>query len=104
MARLWIDGQVGISELGPVGLPRVVVSPNPFRRTTTVWLADGTAGGFLQVRDATGRRVRDLRLSESGNAIWDGRDQDGRRLPAGAYFIEARVGVARQVARVLIAR
>ena len=104
LARLRIDGQSGISELGSVSLPRVFVSPNPFQHTTTVWLKDCAAGCLLQVRDATGRRVRDLRLSESGNAIWDGRDQDGRRLPAGAYFIEARVGVARQVARVLIAR
>ncbi len=104
LARLRIDGQTGISELEPVGLPRLEVSPNPFRRTTTVCLTDWTAGRFLQIRDVTGRRVCDLRLSEFGNAVWDGRDQDGRRLPAGAYFIEARAGTGLRVARVLIAR
>lgn len=104
LARLRIDGQTGISELGSVGLPRLVVSPNPFRRTTTVCLGDWTASRLLQIRDATGRRVRDLRLSESGNAIWDGRDQAGRRLPAGAYFIEARTGAGRQVVQVLLTR
>lgn len=104
MARLRIDGQVGITEIRPVSLPRFEATPNPFRHTTTVCLKDWTSRCLLQIRDATGRRVRDLRLSESGNAVWDGRDQDGRRLPAGAYFIEARVGAARRVARVLMAR
>jgi hypothetical protein len=104
MARLRIDGRVGIAEIKPVGLPRLEVTPNPFRRTAMVCLGYGTSRGDLQIRDATGRCVRDLRLSESGNSIWDGRDQDGRRLPAGAYFIEARVGVQRSVVQVLLTR
>jgi hypothetical protein len=103
MARLRIDGRVGITELRPVGLPRLEVTPNPFRRTTLVSYRHGTSGS-LQIRDATGRRVRELRLSESGTAVWDGRDQAGRRLPAGAYFIEARVGVQRRVVQVLLTR
>jgi hypothetical protein len=104
MARLRIDGQVGITEVRPVGLPRLDVTPNPFRRTITVCLKRGTSSDELQIRDATGRRVRDVRLSASGSAIWDGRDQKGRRLPAGAYFIEARIGAGRQVVQVLLAR
>jgi hypothetical protein len=102
MARLRIDGAVGISELRPVGLPRLFVSPDPFRRSTTICFGGGMPSCRLQVRDATGRRVRDLRLSASGSAVWDGRDQAGRRLPAGAYFIEARVGTGRQVVQVLL--
>jgi hypothetical protein len=104
LARLRIDGQTGITELRPVGLPRLEASPNPFRRTTTVSLGHGTSRGLLQIRDATGRRVRELRLSESGTAAWDGRDQDGRRLPAGTYFVEVRAGAGRQAARVVMAR
>jgi hypothetical protein len=104
MARLRIDGRVGITEIRPVGLPRLEVTPNPFRRTAMVCLRHGTSWGDLQIRDATGRRVRDLRLSESGTALWDGRDQDGRRLPAGAYFIEARVGAQRRAVQVLLTR
>jgi len=79
------------------------VSPNPFRRTTMVCFGSGTSRS-LEVRDATGRRVRGLWLTESGSAVWDGRDTDGRRLPAGAYFIEARVGVQRRVVQVLLTR
>jgi hypothetical protein len=104
MARLRIDGQVGITEIRPVGLPRLEVTPNPFRRTTTVCFKHGTPQCLLEVRDVTGRRMRELRLPESGTAVWDGHDQDGRRLPAGAYFIEARTGTERRVVQVLMAR
>jgi hypothetical protein len=105
LARLRIDGRTGISELGVFDLPRLVVGPNPFSRTTVLCLKGRvTPGLLLQIRDATGRRVRELRLSEAGNAVWDGRDQGGRRLPAGAYFIEARVGAQRRVVQILLAR
>jgi hypothetical protein len=103
MARLRIDGQVGIREVTPTGLTRLEVIPNPFRRTAMVFLRHGSTRS-LQVRDATGRRVRELRPSESGSAVWDGRDQDGRRLPAGAYFVEARMGSECRVAGVLMVR
>jgi hypothetical protein len=105
MVRLAIDGRSGVGEPGSVGLPRLVVGPNPFSRTAVLYLEGRVMPNLLlQIRDATGRRVCELRLSEAGNAVWDGRDQDGRRLPAGAYFIEARVGTERRVARVLMVR
>ena len=102
MARLRIDGRTGITELGRVDLPRVSVSPNPFRRITLLSLGKGASCGLLQIRDATGRCVRDLRPSGSGTAVWDGRDQSGRRLPAGAYLIEARTGAGRRVVQVIL--
>jgi flagellar hook assembly protein FlgD len=46
--------------------------------------------------------VRQLPAARS--AVWDGRDRSGRRLPAGAYFIEARTGADRRVVQVLMAR
>jgi hypothetical protein len=104
MARLQIDGRVGITELRPVGVSRLEVTPNPFRRSMLICLKNETTRSLLQIRDATGRRVRELRLSEAGTVVWDGRDQDGRRLPAGAYFIEARAGTARRVVQALMAR
>lgn len=105
MARLVIDGQAGISEVEPVGLTRVVASPNPFSRVTMLCLEGWVPSqSVLQVRDIAGRSVRELRLSEAGSAAWDGRGRDGRRLPAGAYFIEARAGTERRVVQVLMTR
>ena len=105
MARLVIDGQVGISEVEPVGLTRPAASPNPFSRATVLCLKGwAPSQSVLQVRDVAGRCVRELRLSEASSAVWDGRGQDGRRLPAGAYFIEARAGTERRVVQVLMTR
>jgi len=105
MARLLIDGRTGIAELGRIDLPRLTVSPNPFSRATVVCLKGlMPPRSTLQILDVTGRRVRELCLPDVGAATWDGRDQNGRRLPAGAYFIEARTGTARQVVQVLLTR
>jgi hypothetical protein len=116
MARLLIDGQTGISEVAPAGLTRLEVTPNPFRRAVTI-VSRGGSSQTLKIRDITGRCVRELRpmglalLSAEENsactqtqAVWDGRDQNGRRLPAGAYFIEARTDNGRQVVHVLLTR
>ena len=60
MARLRIDGQTGVSEVTPTGLTRLEVTPNPFRHTAMVSLRHGSTRS-LEVRDATGRHVRELR-------------------------------------------
>jgi len=59
---------------------------------------------LLQVRDATGRLVRELRASDAGSAVWNGRGRDGRLLPAGVYFLQAGAGTGRRVAQVLFTR
>jgi hypothetical protein len=116
MARLLIDGQTGISDVTPTDLARLQATPNPFRRTVTI-VSRGGSSQTLKIRDITGRCVRELwpmglaLLSAEENsactqtqAVWDGHDQEGRRLPAGAYFIEARTGTERSVVQVLMAR
>ncbi len=116
MARLLIDGRTGISEVTPTDLARLEVTPNPFRRTVTI-VSRGGSSQTLKIRDITGRCVRELRpmglalLSAEENsactqtqAVWDGRDQSGRRLPAGAYFIEARTGSECRLARIILTR
>ncbi len=105
MARLRIDGGTGISEIGEVSLPRLAVSPNPFSRTTLLCLKGLVPSrSLLQVRDATGRLVRELRVSDAGSAVWNGRGRDGRLLPAGVYFLQAGAGTGRRVAQVLFTR
>jgi hypothetical protein len=89
-------------EPGPGLFPGLDVWPNPFRLSTRIRYGVGGAAPRLSVYDAAGRMVRQLPAVRS--TVWDGRDQGGRRLPAGAYFIEARVGTERRVARVLMAR
>jgi hypothetical protein len=105
MARLLVDGRTGISEAGPVDLPRLTVSPNPFSRRAVLRVKGSTPlQSSLVVRDVTGRRVCNLQLVRAGEAVWDGRDQSGRRLPAGAYFIEAQAVSGRTAVQVLMTR
>jgi hypothetical protein len=65
--------------------------PNPFRSETTMVFRLERAGGVvLRLYDAAGRerrRLVDGRLDAGLHAPrWDGRDDAGRRLPAGVYF------------------
>ena len=50
----------------------------------------------LTVMDITGRRVRHLASgvysAGTHEFTWDGRDDDGRAVRSGAYFVAGRVG------------
>jgi hypothetical protein len=72
--------------------------PNPFRPATTLAfeLVEPTRVG-LRVYDVSGRSIRTLRrgdLAEPGRheVIWDGRDDSGRRVAAGVYFVRLQAG------------
>ncbi|MBN1448721.1 MAG: M4 family metallopeptidase [Bacteroidetes bacterium] len=65
--------------------------PNPFNPSTTIRYTLPVEGSIeLTVHDMLGRRVRALEsgIREAGGhtIIWDGRDDAGRAVPAGAYF------------------
>jgi len=79
--------------------------PNPFAANTRVDIslpseyaeAYGSPGSDMTVAvyDVGGRLIRQLRTSddESGSPFsteWDGTDIDGRRLPAGTYFVSLK--------------
>jgi hypothetical protein len=51
---------------------------------------DGAEAAQLCIYDATGRRVRSLRITPyalRNTLSWDGRDESGKRLPNGIYFV-----------------
>jgi hypothetical protein len=82
--------------------PALDVWPNPFR--SQVQIRYGASGDLprLSIYNAAGRIVR--RLPASRVAAWDGRDDHGRGLPAGTYFIEARTRTEHRVANVRLVR
>ena len=90
------------------GAIRMAVAPNPMRGSCTVLIAarDRTPGPLL-VYDAAGRVVRLLETSVAGaglRASWDGRDQTGSPVRAGAYYLRWRLGTRRAGARVTVLR
>jgi hypothetical protein len=72
---------------------KVSVSPNPFTMVTRIQLLGDfdTQETNLTIYDVSGRRVRDFILYPSSlilGATWDGRDDAGKVLPPGIYFLK----------------
>jgi hypothetical protein len=89
-----------------VGVPRegapvaaalsVTAQPNPFRASTRLRFAT-QPGERVRVRVFTtqGRMVRELAAGSGAGtqqAVWDGRDQRGRRLPPAVYLYRVDAG------------
>jgi hypothetical protein len=100
------SGSVGVEDDSPAG--RVALTsarPNPFRTGSTISYSIGRAGRVrLNVHDLSGRRVCTLTdgILAVGDhtARWTGRDDAGRVLAAGVYFVRlesAKTVVTRRV-------
>ncbi|MCA9759103.1 MAG: phage tail sheath subtilisin-like domain-containing protein [Candidatus Eisenbacteria bacterium] len=82
---------------------RIVATPNPSRGEVTLRLVGSLSAvdptlpvsssadsGFLRILDATGREVRRWSTNGSGppsGIAWNGRDDFGRSLPSGTYYV-----------------
>lgn len=85
----------------PVAPSLAPLAPNPAQgRSLVTWTLPQAAQASVRVYDAAGRQVRTLLdgASPAGtySQAWDGRDDDGRRLPAGVYMVEVAAGGFRQ--------
>ena len=99
----------GASTVPPQRLAIQSVWPNPSALGARALLALPAAGRVRVVLfDVAGRRVRGV-LDETRPAglctiEWDGRDDRGRLVPAGAYWFRLEAGSARATARISIRR
>lgn len=97
----------------------VTLAPNPTRGGTTARLSaafaragggvDAVGGtGEASVYDVRGRMVRELFRAPldrlSWNVTWDGRDREGRTVPAGLYFVRFAGGGSHATARLVVTR
>jgi hypothetical protein len=86
-----------VHDPGASPLPEgAVAEPNPFDAGTSIrWSLPAPARVRVGVYDLGGRRVASLldeeRPAGAGSVHWDARDDRGRAVPAGVYFV--RVGV-----------
>lgn len=100
------SGTVG-ADLGVPAATRLAwVSPNPSRGTTLVRFELATESEVaLEVHDVRGARVRTLASGRRGagayDVAWDGRDDEGRPLPAGVYLARLRAGAEASVAKIV---
>jgi len=83
--------------------------PNPFNPRTEIRFELARPGTVrLEVLTAAGRRVRVTDLPEldagSHGWIWDGRDDAGREIGSGVYFVRLITDTARDTQRVVLLR
>ena len=88
--------------------PTFRASPNPFTASTLLTFSSGP--GRVLIRDVQGRTIRtwDGLAWTAGTALpsirWNGRDERGRPVAAGLYFIEATFGARPETGRERMAR
>ncbi len=94
----------------PAGLAVAPASPNPFQANTVIrFELTRTTPAEAAVIDPAGRLIRHLldRGAVAAGAYsiaWDGRDDGGRRVPSGAYFVRVVAEGAITTSRVELAR
>lgn len=85
-------------------------APNPFTESTRVMYVAPQGGSTTRIRvyDLAGRLLRILAdesvFEGSHQVVWDGRDQQGARVPTGMYFIRLENGSYEQVQKVMFVR
>jgi len=84
-----IDGATGTNEvqtkLSISG--NLKVYPNPFAKQLSINYLSPTNGSILKIYDITGRLVNEFTSLPKKGFIWDGNDNENKRLPNGVYFI-----------------
>lgn len=97
VARLagWPGGSASVDPESPGGRDQAVhlsAQPNPFRNSTLITLSGSRTGrAELSIFNVAGQCVRNVDEAPAGagthTAVWDGRDEAGRLVPAGIYFV-----------------
>ncbi len=103
VARLVVGGNpAGVAIPAAIHAPAISIGPNPVWRGGRVILSLSRASSVrIDVIDPAGRRVRRLAdgtFAAGASSIgWDGRDDSGRPLPSGRYFLRLSGGEAREI-------
>jgi hypothetical protein len=105
--RAYRGAQTDVVDSFPPGTTRLSFgnAPNPFREATEFFFTLADPGAVrLEIFDPRGRRVRVLaggarRAGGPGMLGWDGRDDQGLRLPAGVYLARLQVDRGRWESR-----
>ena len=106
-----VDAAVGIDDRAPSVSALTVLpnSPNPFSSTTEIRFGlPEPADVTLEVYDVAGRSVfaRRYERMEAGlqHVVFDGRDNTGKMLASGVYFLRVNALGATQTRKMVIAR
>ena len=108
---LWVSTAHGASEVHPqaAGDPAfdesAYVYPNPARPGAAALRIGGLSGvASGEIRDVSGRLVRNIRVDPVSNAAWDLRDTSGAPAAPGIYLIVLRDGGRVRILRAAVMR
>ncbi len=102
-----VTGSTGVEDaVASATLPSLRVHPSPFvDQTRIVYSMTNQGPVTIDVLDAAGRRVNTLLNGTRGvgshSVNWSGRDQDGRRVASGVYFVRMQAGDEVRTTRVV---
>jgi hypothetical protein len=108
----YIYGAPGVDEnnLSSLKVLSLNVEPNPFVRMTDIEYlipAESEARRTLRIYDVTGRLVRDFSnqlnvVGHPSSVRWDGKDQNGRQVANGVYFVNLEADGNQQKTKVIL--
>ncbi len=87
--------------------PMFSIYPNPVCGKLTLYLHDATlhGKGTIQIYDAAGRLIKTLIHDRPlSTMIWDLHDAQGRRVPAGIYFVRLEIDTREETVKAVILR
>lgn len=96
----------GASGDAETGAEFLIATPNPFRGDVTLrFAAPATGAAEFVVFDLRGREVvRTPVPTGARSATWDGRDERGRAVSPGVYFLQVSNGTQSQTAKITLLR
>lgn len=99
----------GVALVGRADFFLEKAAPNPFSRQTALRFGLGrTEDHSLAVYDVSGRKVRTLSsgLAPAGTSVatWDGRDEGGKPVPSGVYFVRLTSRAGERIERAVVLR
>jgi glutamine cyclotransferase len=97
---------IGITESSPTknSMPKFTAYPNPFRQNVTFSWSNLDLQS-LNIYDAMGRLVTNSQpLPTSHRFVWDGRDDLGRQVSPGVYFIRFETDDFKQIEKIIRSR
>jgi hypothetical protein len=82
-------------------------TPNPFNKTTTITYQLTTSGRVtIKIFNIAGQAIKTLVDGYKSNGmfkeVWNGRDEAGKRVSSGAYFIKLQVGECSKTGKMLL--
>jgi len=75
-------------------------TPNPFNAAVTVSV---TGSSHVHIFDVAGRRIRTVTVLD-GTITWNGKDDAGRNVPAGVYWVRVSDGNSTRAQKVVLIR